>query len=359
MRPDGTYVMYYATPDMAPSTSCMASAAAAHVSNGLCLLAWHDEARQCISAATSSNPVGPFVDHSTGPFICPAEQGGAIDPSVYVTGDGTPYIIWKADGNGYGLPTIIYSQRLSPNGLSTVGPPHELLRPTEPWQGNLIEGPAMIHAEGSFWLFYSGNDWDTNNYAVGVAKCATVTGPCVNQSIRPWLSSSTLGEGQDLGPGGADFVEVGGLIWMVHHGWLPGQAGAPKGQRRLYADLVIFHDHEPEVAPGSVSAALAELILAVEDPSLPAKTPSSFVALMHGDGEPLASDTVGQVNAFAGVACRALARHTDLRTIVSTLQGEGLSAFAAELSIGAAAYYVCPAHAAGALDELRSELGSG
>lgn len=44
------------------------------------------------------------------------------------------------------------------------------------------------------------------------------------------------------GPGGQEFFESAGKagIWMVHHGWLPNQAGTPDGQRRLYLDKLGF-----------------------------------------------------------------------------------------------------------------------
>src|SRR5579871_5227953 len=94
-RPDGTFVLYYSTP--------------APASDGV-------PRRQCISRAVANAPAGPFHDDSTAPFVCPIAQGGAIDPSIFVQGD-TPYLLWKADGNCCGLPTTIYSQPLTPDGL--------------------------------------------------------------------------------------------------------------------------------------------------------------------------------------------------------------------------------------------------
>ena len=78
----------------------------------------------CISRATSANPAGPFVDDSSSAFVCPVSKGGAIDPSVFVAADGTPWLLWKSDGDCCSLPTTIYSQQLSPDGLSVVGPAH-------------------------------------------------------------------------------------------------------------------------------------------------------------------------------------------------------------------------------------------
>ncbi len=47
------------------------------------------------------------------------------------------------------------------------------------------------------------------------------------------------------GPGGQEFFLNPGGVWMVHHGFLPGQAGTPDGQRRIYLDLLDFKGSDP------------------------------------------------------------------------------------------------------------------
>lgn len=213
---DGTFVMHYATWDNAGQ-------------------------KQCISAATADSPGGPFTDNSTGPLICPLDQGGAIDPSIFVdesASPSVPYLVWKSDGNCCGLPTKIYSQQIAADGLSTAGPAHELISDTQTWEKGIVEGPSMVLDQGTYFLFYSANDWDTADYAIGVATCTSVTGPCTKPQDKPWEDSSKLSQG----PGGQEFFNSTGGVWMVRHGWLPGQAGTPDGQRRLYLDLLEFHD---------------------------------------------------------------------------------------------------------------------
>ena len=233
-RPDGTFVMYYATPQ--PPTA-----------DG-------SPRRQCISRATSRAAGGPFVDDSTGPMICPLDQGGAIDPSVFVDGT-TPYLLWKSDGDCCNLPTVIYSQQLRPDGLDTAGPAVELIRDSQPWEANLVEAPSMITADGKYVLFYSANDWATPNYAIGVAVCDSVTGPCTKPLDRPWLSSIDFYSG----PGGQEFFDAEGRIWMVHHGFLPGQASSD-GTRRLYLDALEFTGDSPVPSRVGRSVTLFTLI---------------------------------------------------------------------------------------------------
>ncbi|MHB1137741.1 MAG: glycoside hydrolase family 43 protein [Microthrixaceae bacterium] len=213
-RPDGTFVMYYVTPSSSAGGN-----------------------RACISRATSDDPAGPFVDDSTGAFICPVDEGGAIDPSIVID-DGVPHLLWKSDGNCCGLPTVIHSQRLTPDGLDVAAAAVPLLRASQPWEGNLIEGPSMVHDGSGYVLFYSANDWNSTHYAIGLANCESIDGPCHKPDHGPWMTSS----GESLGPGGEEFFQTPGSdeIWMVHHGWLPHEAGTPDGQRRLYVDRVSF-----------------------------------------------------------------------------------------------------------------------
>jgi hypothetical protein len=103
-RPDGTFVMYYSTPATLPF-NCLGRVPAAdcvHTTFGL-------RTPYCISRATSPNPAGPFVDNSSSAFVCPVSEGGAIDPSVFVDSDGSPWLLWKSDGDCCGLPTTVYA----------------------------------------------------------------------------------------------------------------------------------------------------------------------------------------------------------------------------------------------------------
>ena len=243
-RPDGTYVMYYSTPATIP-LGCLAKAppsGCVKTTNG-------PSSAMCISRATSASPAGPFTDDSSSAFVCPLSQGGAIDPSVFVAPDGTPWLLWKSDGDCCNMPTTIYSQQLSADGLSVVGPAHRLIGASQSWEGNLVEGPSMIENGNTYWLFYSANLWGTDNYGIGVASCATVVGPCTKPLDHAWLSSTASGGQGDPGPGGEEFFQVGGLIWMVHHGLAPGQSGNG-AERRLYVDLLSFPGGQmPRLAP--------------------------------------------------------------------------------------------------------------
>jgi hypothetical protein len=220
LRRDDVFVLYYAT---------------THVVSG----------RQCISRATASQSQGPFEDHSEGPLVCPTELGGAIDPSPFVAEDGATYLLWKADGNCCGMPTRIFIQPLSDDGLEVAGPPRELLGSTLPWEAGVVEAPAMVEHDGAVYLFYSGNAWNSASYAVGYARCDTPLGPCRKPLEGPWLASSP----EAAGPGGQEFFTDRGALHMIFGAWLNGVVGYDSGSfRSLYTLEVSFRDGVPVVA---------------------------------------------------------------------------------------------------------------
>ena len=136
----------------------------------------HDEShRQCIGVAVASSPEGPFVDKSSKPLICQANEGGSIDASPFTDSTGQRWLYWKNDGNAIGVDTWIYVSKLSPDGLSLTGETTRLIKQTLPWEGNLVEAPYLVEREGKFHLFYSANAYDKETYAVGHALCTTPT----------------------------------------------------------------------------------------------------------------------------------------------------------------------------------------
>jgi len=178
----------------------------------------------CVSVATARRPQGPFTDTTRGPLVCQRTLGGSIDPSPYLDGAGRPYLAWKS--NGFGAQTAaIWAQALDPQGTALRGSgPSELLRPSRPWEGSVVEAPSMVTVNGTYDLFYSGNNWNSADYAIGVAHCAGVLGPCTTSLSGPLLGSQPNLEG----PGGESvFTDAQGDLEMAFQAWLPGAVGYP------------------------------------------------------------------------------------------------------------------------------------
>jgi beta-xylosidase len=213
-----TYVLYYTTHD---------------ASSG----------EQCISYATGDSPDGPFVDATTQPFICP-EGGGAIDPEPFIDSNGTTYLLWK----NYNGETGIMSQPLGPDGTTLVGAPQLLAIADQGWEAGIVEAPTMLVADGRYFLFYSGNDWNTANYAISYAVCASPLGPCTKPGQSPWLTGTPTAQG----PGSPSvFRDERGDTWLALHSWVRGKVGYPDGARNLFVVRFAIRNGAPVlVSPG-------------------------------------------------------------------------------------------------------------
>ena len=169
---------------------------------------------ECLGAAFSTSPVGPFTDTSAAPLVCQAALGGDIDPSVVAPAPGHLALVWKNDGNANGTPADIWEQSLTPNGGAVTGQPRRLISADQAWEHHIIEGPAMLgDTRGGWWLFYSGGTWQSDTYDTGVAWCATIAGPCRQPTTGPLLASTPTA----VSPGGLDtFVDHHGRLWASY-----------------------------------------------------------------------------------------------------------------------------------------------
>jgi beta-xylosidase len=202
--------------------------------------------RQCISVAVATEPEGPFTDDSTEPFIFQLERGGSIDPSPFVDADGTAYLLWKSDDNALDQRPSLWAQALTPDGLALTGAPTELLRHDRDWERPLIEAPAMVRREGRYYLFYSGNWWESANYGIGYATGPAVLGPFRKVTTTgPWVEAG----GQAAGPGGQEFfTDADDGLWMAYHAWTPGAVGYDAGGKRsLHLARVEFVNDRPAI----------------------------------------------------------------------------------------------------------------
>lgn len=209
--------------------------------------------RQCIGVGVSDQPEGIFLDDGNAPLVCQAAPHGGVEPddpenlggsidAYPFRDDDVLYLYWKNDGNCCGKPVALWGQQLSEDGLTLTGEPVELIRRDQPWEVPLIENPAMVRHEDTYYLFYSGNWWEGPHYAVGYAVCETALGPCVKPTDEPIFTFTP----EATGPGGQSFfIDIDGDLWMAYHAWTGAEVGYPDGQRSLRIEPVTFDDGEP------------------------------------------------------------------------------------------------------------------
>lgn len=196
-----------------------------------------ESGRQCVGAAASASPAGPFRDSSGRPLVCQVGEGGSIDASPFRDADGKLYLLWKNDGNCCNQATNIYIQPLDATGLRLTGKETALIQNFALWEGNVIEAPTLHREGGVYYLLYSAGPFDSDLYAVGYATASKVTGPYRKAPENPILVS----KGAVAGPGHQTVITDGaGRTWLAYHAWTAGQIGDAVGYRSMRLDRVTF-----------------------------------------------------------------------------------------------------------------------
>lgn len=223
--------------------------------------------RRCIGVATAPTAYDPFRPVDARPLVChrrantplawdtvPNIPGlprrGVIDPSYFVDGDGTPYLLYKTDGR----PSSIRLLPLGPRGLAPAAgtTSSELVRAD--W---VMENPVVLKRGNLYHLFTSEDIWAKCSYRT-VWRRSTDLATWTPRPRRVLLSRATT-DGL-CGPGGADVLVVDGRPLMYFHGWVldrtlqppdpPFVAGPPgrPAHRVLYGARLRFVDDVPDVA---------------------------------------------------------------------------------------------------------------
>ncbi len=187
--------------------------------------------QQAILVAMASSPLGPFVAERR-PLEQPPGGTWAIDPSMHRDEAGDLWLTWKTDLDR-GAVALLMARRLADDGRSFArgSTPVELLRSGASWEAGVVEAPCLMRLGGTTWLFYSGNRWGTDRYAIGLAACTSgLAAPALKLSADiPWLA----GDHGGWGPGGQEpFIDHAGRPGLVLHAWEPGRVGYRNGGAR-------------------------------------------------------------------------------------------------------------------------------
>jgi arabinan endo-1,5-alpha-L-arabinosidase len=211
--------------------------------------------RRCIGYATSST-VTNFVDQ--GSPMCGGGDYSVIGASVFQDPTtGGYWMTYKDDiPAGQGDKRIMV-RPVASNGRPT-GNPTRILTPSQPWETNnwsSVEAPSIVYhrgdaAGGDYYLFYSGNLYNTDRYGVGVARADSPTGPYTKYSGNPILSGNYAGS-SFCGVGTADLTDAGSVIWYSAYQSQSGEGCT--GARALAVDAVSWSNGWPHVNNGKPS----------------------------------------------------------------------------------------------------------
>ena len=182
-------------------------------------------ANEHLYVATADRPEGPFkqvggrmMENTLGDEKC-------IDSSVYFDDDGQAYCFFVrfTDGN------CIWSIELD-DDLTTPRPAtlHKCISVQQSWEnllGRVNEGPFILKHNNIYYLTYSGNDYRSQDYAVGYAQARNITS-------TSWSKYS----------GNPIVRRVENLVGCGHHSFFTDKEGRLR---------IVFHAHDSEsqVAP--------------------------------------------------------------------------------------------------------------
>ena len=203
---DGKYYMYY---------SCMSKES-------------DDVHTQCLKVAVATSPEGPFVYQKdlAAPF--------SIDADIAVTDKGRYMFYSINDYNAMRVGTkIVVDKMLSPTLLE--GKPKTAVCPTldeeifcrdrfkkgEHW--HTIEGANFFYEDGWYYLLFSGNCYENNNYYVGYSRAKAITDELENVEFLKYPDDDTYhpllcSDGVELGTGHNSTINVDGQWYIVYHG---------------------------------------------------------------------------------------------------------------------------------------------
>lgn len=166
--------------------------------------------------ATADSPLGPFRENTM--KAIPANEQ-EIDPFVFFDHDGTPYIYWSNRVSGT---QSILGAQMTDDLENIKRDTQQVLfkwyttgwEVANPANHRIVEGPAVIEHDGTYYMLYSANGCDDVEYAVGVATATSPLGPWTKPK-SPIISAETVKEN---GPGHGDiFYDKEGRLMYVFH----------------------------------------------------------------------------------------------------------------------------------------------
>lgn len=183
---------------------------------------------QQLKVAVSDSPEGPFIFKNTlaAPF--------SIDADIAVTKGGRFlfYSINEYVGERVGT-RIVMDKMLSPTEL--MGDPRPVVVPTldeeifcrdrfkagEHW--HTIEGANFFYEDGWYYLLFSGNCFENNNYYVGYSTAKADSDDLREVTFRKYPDDNTYhpllsSDGVEFGTGHNSTIKIDGQWYIVYHG---------------------------------------------------------------------------------------------------------------------------------------------
>ncbi len=193
-----------------------------------------DKRNRRVCVARSDSPTGPFVDVRAPMF----DYGkSCIDAHVFRDTDGAAYLYFVEE-----FPNRIFVAPLSPDLTELTGKRVLCLRPDQPWEGRINEGPVVLKHGRSYVMLYSGSGYANPGYSVGYAVAPSPLGPWTKPLMRPILHRTHAVSGP--GHNGIVASPDGRELFVVYHTHQHKSGGGP---RQLAIDRLVLSRRGPDL----------------------------------------------------------------------------------------------------------------
>lgn len=168
-----------------------------------------------LAVATSDSPLGPFVQDVQEPMHATKE----IDAHIYTDEDGKTYIYFVRFNNNNEIWVAELNDDMKTMKDETL---QKVFSPTQEWElsqkppvAQINEGPFVIKHNGTYYMTYSGNHFQSPDYGVGYATAPTPTGPWTKYEYNPIMKSNVIVPG--AGHHSLVYSPDGTELFMVYH----------------------------------------------------------------------------------------------------------------------------------------------
>lgn len=201
-------------------------------------------AEEHICVATSDSPLGPFVQQEKKPMI-PDER--CIDNTLFIDDDGRAYMYFDRFNDGLNIWVAEMEDDYVTIKKETMHPCVHVSQEWEQVWPRVNEGCFVIEQNGTYFLTYSANSYESPFYGIGCATADSPLGPWTKYDRNPLLQNP----GELVGVGhSAMFRDKRGRLKIVFHAHKSKEAIHP---RAMYISDVRFRSrqgrHTMEISP--------------------------------------------------------------------------------------------------------------
>ena len=210
-------------------------------------------AEEHICVAVSDSPLGPFVQHEKKPLIADEK---CIDNTLFIDDDGRAYMYFDRFNDGLNIWVVEMEDDYVTMKKETMRPCIHVSQAWEEVWPRVNEGCFVIRHDGTCYMTYSGNGYESPYYGIGCATADSPLGPWTKYDHNPLLQNP----GDLVGVGhSAMFRDKAGNLKIVFHAHKSREAIHP---REMYISDVWFRCRQGrclmEIDPEYTTPVIAE-----------------------------------------------------------------------------------------------------